>query len=281
MRRRESSCVSSGDLSIYTWSFAASCLAFDTEGSLSKQIHWPLFHEHKCVPQGSPTLFLQRATLTKSTGPRATILHRYITDRAGDTIVHNYSALQTIILFEVSSKFLAPWFAIPKSDVRYQHQLSSESSKTGMILYQIEHDVWIYVRYFHRGSIPCVPLLWDLFQYLLSRQRATGSSRATCRETPGAFESICQTSCHQFCVLTYVCTLMFFTGEEHYNCISALHKSMRGSHENAALYWLGRMLEGGEDPLYVARRLVRFASEDVGVWPALYLSCLIICSAFS
>ncbi|XP_077375846.1 ATPase WRNIP1 [Festucalex cinctus] len=54
-------------------------------------------------------------------------------------------------------------------------------------------------------------------------------------------------------------------GEEHFNCISALHKSMRGSHENAALYWLGRMLEGGEDPLYVARRLVRFASEDVGM----------------
>jgi len=55
------------------------------------------------------------------------------------------------------------------------------------------------------------------------------------------------------------------TGEEHYNIISALHKSMRGSDANAALYWLGRMLEGGEDPLYVARRLVRFASEDVGM----------------
>ncbi|KAJ3594628.1 hypothetical protein NHX12_003935 [Muraenolepis orangiensis] len=54
-------------------------------------------------------------------------------------------------------------------------------------------------------------------------------------------------------------------GEEHFNSISALHKSMRGSHENASLYWLGRMLEGGEDPLYVARRLVRFASEDVGL----------------
>ncbi|KAG7250961.1 hypothetical protein CRUP_015423 [Coryphaenoides rupestris] len=54
-------------------------------------------------------------------------------------------------------------------------------------------------------------------------------------------------------------------GEEHFNCISALHKSMRGSHDNASLYWLGRMLEGGEDPLYVARRLVRFASEDVGL----------------
>lgn len=54
-------------------------------------------------------------------------------------------------------------------------------------------------------------------------------------------------------------------GEEHYNIISALHKSMRGSDANAALYWLARLLEGGEDPLYVARRLVRFASEDVGL----------------
>lgn len=55
------------------------------------------------------------------------------------------------------------------------------------------------------------------------------------------------------------------TGEEHYNIISALHKSMRGNDADAALYWLGRMLEGGEDPLYVARRLIRFASEDVGL----------------
>lgn len=55
------------------------------------------------------------------------------------------------------------------------------------------------------------------------------------------------------------------TGEEHHNIISALHKSMRGSDANAALYWLGRMLEAGEDPLYIARRLVRFASEDIGL----------------
>ncbi|MBN2619474.1 replication-associated recombination protein A [candidate division WOR-3 bacterium] len=53
-------------------------------------------------------------------------------------------------------------------------------------------------------------------------------------------------------------------GEEHYNLISALHKSLRGSNADAALYWLARMLEGGEDPLYIARRLVRFAVEDVG-----------------
>ncbi len=54
-------------------------------------------------------------------------------------------------------------------------------------------------------------------------------------------------------------------GEEHYNIISALHKSMRGSDADAALYWLGRMLEAGEDPLYIARRIVRFASEDIGL----------------
>lgn len=54
-------------------------------------------------------------------------------------------------------------------------------------------------------------------------------------------------------------------GEEHYNLISALHKSMRNSDPDAAIYWLSRMLEAGEDPLYVARRLIRFASEDVGL----------------
>ncbi len=53
--------------------------------------------------------------------------------------------------------------------------------------------------------------------------------------------------------------------EEHYNLISALHKSLRGSDADAALYWLARMLVGGEDPLYLARRLIRFASEDIGL----------------
>jgi putative ATPase len=55
------------------------------------------------------------------------------------------------------------------------------------------------------------------------------------------------------------------SGEEHYNIISALHKSMRGGDADAAVYWLARMVEGGEDPTYIARRLVRFASEDVGL----------------
>ncbi len=65
-------------------------------------------------------------------------------------------------------------------------------------------------------------------------------------------------------------------GEEHYNLISALHKSLRGSDPDAGLYWLGRMLEAGEDPLYIARRLVRFASEDVGMADP---QALVICMA--
>jgi len=55
------------------------------------------------------------------------------------------------------------------------------------------------------------------------------------------------------------------SGEEHYNLISALHKSMRNSDSDAAVYWLARMLDGGEDPLYIARRIIRFASEDIGL----------------
>lgn len=55
------------------------------------------------------------------------------------------------------------------------------------------------------------------------------------------------------------------TGEEHYNLISALHKSMRNSDPDAAIYWMCRMLKGGENPLYIARRLIRFASEDIGM----------------
>ncbi|MEX2785599.1 replication-associated recombination protein A [Streptococcus sp. H49] len=54
-------------------------------------------------------------------------------------------------------------------------------------------------------------------------------------------------------------------GEEHYNIISALHKSMRNSDPDSAIYWLGRMIDGGEDPVYIARRLIRFASEDIGL----------------
>lgn len=67
------------------------------------------------------------------------------------------------------------------------------------------------------------------------------------------------------------------TGEEHYNLISALHKSMRGSDADAAIYWLARMLEGGEEPLYISRRLIVFASEDIGLADPLALQQAVAC----
>lgn len=75
-------------------------------------------------------------------------------------------------------------------------------------------------------------------------------------------------------VMKFCCTCYFQRshllydrqGEEHYNIISAMHKSIRASDDNAALYWVARMLKGGEDPLYIARRLVRAASEDIGTF---------------
>ncbi|GJU32402.1 ATPase WRNIP1 [Tanacetum coccineum] len=66
-------------------------------------------------------------------------------------------------------------------------------------------------------------------------------------------------------------------GEQHYNLISALHKSMRGSDANASIYWLARMLEGGEQPLYIARRLIQFSSEDVGMADPLALPQAVSC----
>lgn len=65
--------------------------------------------------------------------------------------------------------------------------------------------------------------------------------------------------------LQHRATLYDKKGEQHYDLISALHKSMRNSDPDASLYWLGRMIEGGEDPLFIARRIIRFASEDIGL----------------
>ncbi|TMD55987.1 MAG: replication-associated recombination protein A, partial [Chloroflexi bacterium] len=65
-------------------------------------------------------------------------------------------------------------------------------------------------------------------------------------------------------------------GDQHYDTISALHKALRGSDPDASLYWLGRMLEAGEDPLYIVRRLIRFASEDIGMADS---QALVVCVA--
>jgi hypothetical protein len=91
------------------------------------------------------------------------------------------------------------------------------------------------------------------------------------------FSQFCPFSCSSCLEILKLCYTCYFKrshllydkkGDEHYNIISAMHKSIRASDDNAALYWVTRMLQGGEDPLFIARRLVRAASEDIGksVW---------------
>jgi len=83
-----------------------------------------------------------------------------------------------------------------------------------------------------------------------------------CRESDGSRFRIMLSTIER--ALTKKALLYDKAGEEHYNLISALHKSLRGSDPDAAVYWLARMIEAGEDPLYIARRMIRFASEDIG-----------------
>uniref|UniRef100_UPI00358E35DB ATPase WRNIP1 n=1 Tax=Myxine glutinosa TaxID=7769 RepID=UPI00358E35DB len=104
-------------------------------------------------------------------------------------------------------------------------------------------------------------------------QMAVQSQVAACHRAEGSEQPLHPQSCSTVLIreehakegLQRTHLLYDRAGEEHYNCISALHKSLRGSDANAGLYWLARMLEGGENPIFIARRLVRFASEDVGL----------------
>jgi putative ATPase len=98
----------------------------------------------------------------------------------------------------------------------------------------------------------------------LNNLESTASLIASSRENPSKENPISITLQDVERAMERKALLFDKTGDEHYNLISAFHKSLRGSDPDAAAYWLGRMLTAGEDPLYVARRMVRFASEDIG-----------------
>ncbi len=108
----------------------------------------------------------------------------------------------------------------------------------------------------------------DMIEHLV--QNADGDARRALNGLELAADLLLETGQRKFDVAQLAKALQQRTlqydkaGEQHYNLISALHKSLRDSDPDAALYWLGRMLAAGEDPLYIARRMVRFASEDVG-----------------
>jgi putative ATPase len=122
-----------------------------------------------------------------------------------------------------------------------------------------------------RGLNPSVTVADDALAYLANF--ANGDARAALNAlelaasiAPVNADGTCEINLAQVEEAVQQRALLYDkSGEEHYNLISALHKSLRGSDPDAALYWLARMLEAGEDPLYVVRRLIRFASEDVGM----------------
>ncbi|GAB1611157.1 ATPase WRNIP1-like, partial [Argonauta hians] len=113
-----------------------------------------------------------------------------------------------------------------------------------------------------RSALNCLQVAIQSCETPTGRHVARNSSQDT--TTTAAAATTITADCIKGC-LERSSILYDKKGEEHYNCASALQKSIRGSDANAALYWVVRMLEGGEDPLFVARRLVRTASEDIGL----------------
>ncbi|KAJ2743451.1 DNA-dependent ATPase mgs1 [Coemansia sp. BCRC 34301] len=121
------------------------------------------------------------------------------------------------------------------------------------------------VKQVDRGQAP-TGLANDIAQYIASV--SNGDARVAINVVELAMNSLAlgEKSLELECVKRALQkTHVVYGAEEHYDLISALHKSVRGSDDNAALYWLARMLQGGDDPLYIARRMVRMASEDIGL----------------
>ncbi len=122
-----------------------------------------------------------------------------------------------------------------------------------------------------RGALAMVP--GEIHFEDTALQELAARSDGDARKGLNQLEMICRTAHRgetvdaEYVLKAISRTSMFYDkkGEEHYNLISALHKSLRGSDPQAALYWLARMLEAGEDPMYLVRRLTRFASEDIGL----------------
>jgi putative ATPase len=132
-----------------------------------------------------------------------------------------------------------------------RHALSDKQRGLGSVAVTMPNDVLHQLAMYANGDARIALNVLELAVSLVPG-RATGAASTL---TTNDLESALQRKILQYDK----------AGEEHYNLISALHKSMRNSDPDAALYWLGRMLEAGEDPVYIARRIVRFASEDIGL----------------
>jgi putative ATPase len=129
--------------------------------------------------------------------------------------------------------------------------LADKERGLGAVAITVPDEVLRQLAVYANGDARIALNIFELAVSLVSRRQTHPKASQTMDELDSA---------HQQKILQYD-----KAGEEHYNLISALHKSMRNSDPDASMYWLGRMLEAGEDPIYIARRMVRFASEDVGL----------------
>ncbi len=129
--------------------------------------------------------------------------------------------------------------------------LSDKERGLGNVAITVPDDVLNQLAIYANGDARIALNIFELSISLVLRKESDGTPTLTTADLESALQKK---------ILQYD-----KAGEEHYNLISALHKSLRNSDPDASLYWLGRMLEAGEDPIYIARRMVRFASEDVGL----------------
>ncbi|MDJ0783568.1 MAG: replication-associated recombination protein A [Desulfosarcinaceae bacterium] len=194
-------------------------------------------------------------------------IHRFNKSQQDAFLPHVESGLITLIgattenpSFEVISPLLSrcrviPLEALDKADMAdlVQRALTDPDRGLGRLNLEIDSDARDHLIRIADGDARALINNLEIAANLVIGSR-TPDSGATARIELAAVEAAFQ---HK--ALNYD-----KGGEQHYNIISAFHKSMRGSDPDAALYWLARMLSAGEDPLYVARRMVRFASEDVG-----------------
>lgn len=221
---------------------------------------------------------VKRARLNRSSGTRRTVLfideiHRFNKAQQDALLPHVESGLITLIgatTENPSFEVIAP--LLSRAKVYVLNQLSTEALKILMrraleseqglagLKPQVSEEVLDYVVVVSQGDARAALTALELAA-TVAEPDTTGVRVITAE----LMQDVVQ---RKF-------LLYDKAGEEHYNLISALHKSLRDSDPDASLYWLARMLEAGEDPLYIARRLVRFASEDVGMADpqALVIAC--------
>jgi putative ATPase len=193
-------------------------------------------------------------------------IHRFNKAQQDAVLPHVEHGIVTLIgattenpSFEVNSALLSRsrvfvLHALSEEDILaiLQRALLDTERGLGQFHINIDEDTLQQIAVFANGDARTA---LNVLELAVQSSRGTTSAQTPTTITPALIADVMQ----------HRALLYDKTGDQHYDMISALHKSLRGSDPDAGLYWLARMLEAGEDPLYIVRRLIRFASEDVGM----------------